>query len=161
LIATALLAAALAASPASGKIVVFTQDGSLADRDFESTTLPRLRALAEERGLALEVRHAASGVPAEVHVTPLLVYQDAAGRSIFRGRYSDLDRFAQFLRTVRSAPLEGEPVHHENTPVWRRGRSVVIAPIKITSLSGVLPARYDEHAFMDRARKARNAADAT
>ena len=154
MIATALLAAALAAGPVSGKIVVFTQDGSLAARDFESTTLPRLRALAEARGLALEVKPASAGAPADVHVTPLLVYQDAAGRSIFRGRYSDVDRFAQFLRTVRSAPLEGEPVHHENTPVWRRGRSVVIAPIKITPLTGTLPPRYDENAFLDRARRA-------
>jgi len=154
LIAAALLAAAITAAPASGKIVVFTEDGSLAARDFQTITLPRLRALAEQRGLSLEVRQAAAGSPAEVHVTPLLVYQDAAGRSIFRGRYSDVDRFAQFLRTVRSAPLEGDAVHHENTPVWRRGRSMVIAPIKITALTGTLPPRYDENAFLDRARRA-------
>src|SRR5262249_52825456 len=61
LIAAALLSAALAATPGSGTIVVFTQDGSLAARDFERSTLPRLRALAEQRGLALEVRQAAAG----------------------------------------------------------------------------------------------------
>ncbi|HEX4822790.1 MAG TPA: YceI family protein [Candidatus Polarisedimenticolaceae bacterium] len=154
MIAAALLAAALAAAPPSGTIVVFTQDGSLAAREFESVTLPRLRALAEQRGLALEIKPASAGAPADVHVTPLLVYQDAAGRSIFKGRYSDVDRFAQFLRTVRSAPLEGEPVHYDNTAVWRRGRSVVIAPIKVTSLTGTLPPRYDENAFLDRARRA-------
>ena len=154
MIAAALLSAALAASPPSGSIVVFTQDGSLAARDFESVTLPRLRALAEQRGLSLQIKSTSAGAPADVHVTPLLVYQDAAGRSIFKGRYSDIERFAQFLRTVRSAPLEGEAVHYENAPVWRRGRSLVIAPIKITSLTGTLPARYDENAFLDRARRA-------
>lgn len=149
-----LLAATVAAAPVSGRIVVFEQEGSLAARDFAANTLPRLRAIASERGLAVDVRDASTGAPAEVHVTPLLVYQDAQGRSIFRGRYSDLDRFAQFLRTVKSGPLEGAPAQHDNIAVWRRGRAVVLAPIKITSLTGTLPPRYDENAFLDRARRA-------
>jgi hypothetical protein len=156
LIASAfILAAAVSAtSPAAGRIVVFEQTGSAAARDFDARTLPQLRALATERGVALEVRDAASGAPAEVHVTPLLVYQDAQGRSLFRGRYSDLERFGQFLRTVKAGPLAGADTTHENMAVWRRGRAVVIAPIKITALSGTLPPRYDEHAFLDRARRA-------
>jgi polyisoprenoid-binding protein YceI len=144
----------LASLVAAAHLVVFRQDGSLADRDFATKSLPRLRELAAARDITLDLRDARAGAPGEVHATPLLVYQDASGRSIFRGRYTDLDRIAQFLRTVRAGPLANAETEHENMPVWRRGRTVVIAPIKITSLSGVLPARYDEHAFMDRARKA-------
>lgn len=155
MIAGIVLAAALAAAPAAdARIVAFTQRGSLAARDFEEKTLPRLRALAAARGIPLEVRDAAAGAPAEVHLTPLLVYQDAQGRSIFRGRYSDVDRFAQFLRTARTAPLADDPVRHERVAAWRRGRTVIVAPIKITALTGTLPPRFEERAFLDRARRA-------
>lgn len=152
--AIALAAALAAASHGTGRIVVFRQPGSLAARDFDDKVLPRITALAAARGLTVDVEDAAAGAPAEIHVTPLLVYQDGSGRSIFRGRYSDVDRFAQFLRTVKAGPLAGEPTSHDDIAVWRRGRAIVIAPIKITALTGTLPPRYDETAFVDRARKA-------
>ena len=106
ILSAAFLGAALAAaSPGSGRIIVFEQAGSIAARDFAEKSLPRIRALARERGLAMDVRDASTAAPAEVHLTPLLVYQDAQGRSIFRGRYSDVDRFAQFLRFDRRVPI--------------------------------------------------------
>ena len=156
MIAAALvLAAAVASAPATtGRIVVFTQAGSLAARDFETNVLPKIRALAASRGLAVDVRDASKGAPAEVHLTPLIVYQDASGRSVFRGRYSDVDRLAQFLRTVKAGPLAGDATVQQDMAVWRRGRAVIVAPIKITPLTGTQPPRYDEHAFMDRARRA-------
>lgn len=145
---------ALAALAAAARLVVFQQDGSLAAKDFAATSLPRLHELAAARGVALEVRDPRAGAPAEVHATPLIVYQDGSGRSIFRGRYSDLDRIGQFLRTVKSGPLTNADTPSENMAVWRRGRAVVIAPIKITALSGTIPGRHDEQAFAERARKA-------
>lgn len=144
----------LAALAAAARLVVFQQSGSLAARDFESKVLPKLREMAASRGVTIDVRDAHQGAPAEIHVTPLVVYQDANGRSIFRGRYSDLDRIAQFLRTVRSGPLANADTDNDNTAAWRRGRSVVTAPIKITPLTGTIPGRHDEHAFNERARKA-------
>lgn len=144
----------LASLVTAAHLVVFQQDGSLASRDFATKALPRLRELAAARGITLDLRDARAGVPDEVHATPLLVYQDASGRSIFSGRYTDLDRISQFLRTVRAGPLANAETAHENMAAWRRGRTVVIAPIKITPLSGVLPARYDERAFAERARRA-------
>jgi polyisoprenoid-binding protein YceI len=144
----------LASVVTAAHLVVFQQDGTLVNRDFTTKALPRLRELAKARGITLDLRDARAGAPDEVHTTPLLVYQDASGRSIFRGRYTDFERISQFLRTVRSGPLANAETTHENVAAWRRGRTVVIAPIKITALSGVLPARYDEHAFMDRARRA-------
>jgi len=138
----------------AGHLVVFQQHGSLAGNDFAAKALPRLRELTAARGLALDLRDAGAGAPGEVHATPLVVYQDALGRSIFRGRYTDLDRIGQFLRTVSAGPLANAETPYEDTPAWRRGRAVVIAPIKITSLSGSIPSRYDEHAFVDRARRA-------
>ena len=145
---------AVASLLTAAQLVVFQQGGSLAGDDFASKALPRLRALAAARGIALELRDARAGAPDEVHATPLLVYQDALGRSIFRGRYTDLDRIAQFLRTVRAGPLANADTSHENMAVWRRGRTVVIAPIKITALTGVMPKPYDERAFAERARRA-------
>ena len=145
-----LLATLLAAS----RLVVFQQSGSLAARDFQANTLPRLTEIATRRGIKVDLRDAAAGAPADVHLTPLIVYQDSQGRSIYRGRYSDVDRIAQFLRTAASAPLAGAPIPYDDAAAWRRGRLVVVAPIKITGLTGVLPARFDETAFAARARRA-------
>jgi len=145
---------ALAALVAAAHVVVFRQDGSLAERDFEAKALPRLRELAAGRGIAVELRDAKLGAPAEIHTTPSIVYQDAQGRSIYRGRYSDLDRVAQFLRTVAASPLANAETPQDEMAVWRRGRAAVIAPIKITPLSGTIPARHDEQAFAQRARRA-------
>jgi polyisoprenoid-binding protein YceI len=156
LIATALLLAAAVTKPPAptGRLVVFTQAGSIAATDFEANALPKVRALATARGITVDVRDVAAGAPAEVHVTPLIVYQDEQGRSIFKGRYADVDRLGQFLRTVKAGPLAGAPTPLQDMAVWRRGRAVLTAPIKITPLTGTQPPRYDEHAFMDRARRA-------
>jgi len=145
---------AVAALLVAAQLVVFQQEGSLAAYDFTTKALPQLRELAKARGLSLELKDAKAGAPEDVHTTPLLVYQDAAGRSIFRGRSTDLDRIAQFLRTVKAGPLANAETTHENMAVWRRGRAVVIAPIKITGLSGVIPARFDEGEFSASARNA-------
>jgi hypothetical protein len=145
---------AIASLLAAAHLVVFQQEGSLAAYDFAKKALPQLRELAKARGLKLDLRDARAGAPAEVHTTPLLVYQDPQGRSIFEGRSTELDRIAQFLRTVRAGPLANADVLHENTAVWRRGRAVVIAPIKITPLTGVIPGRHDEGAFAASARRA-------
>ena len=145
---------AIASLVAAAHLVVFQQEGSLAEYDFATKALPQIRELARSRGLVLDLRDARAGCPAEVHTTPLLVFQDGEGRSIYRGRPAELDRIAQFLRTVRAAPLANADVPHDDMAVWRRGRAVVIAPIKITSLTGVLPARFDEAAFAASARRA-------
>jgi hypothetical protein len=145
---------AIASLLAVARLVVFQQEGSLAAYDFATKALPQIRELAKARGIQLDLRDARKGCPAEVHTTPLLVYQDDQGRSIYRGRPTELDRIAQFLRTVRAGPLANADVTHEDMAVWRRGRAVVIAPIKITSLTGVLPARFDEAAFAASARRA-------
>jgi polyisoprenoid-binding protein YceI len=145
---------ALAAVAVAARLVVFQQDGSLPAVDFASKALPKLRELATARGVTLDLRDVKAGAPAEVHASPLLVYQDAGGRSVFRGRYTDLDRIAQFLRTVKSGPLANAETDNENTAAWRRGRAVVTAPIKITALSGTVPGRHDERAFAERARRA-------
>ena len=144
----------LATLLAASRLVVFQQPGSLAARDFQTNTLPRLTEIATRRGITVDVRDAAGGAPADVHLTPLIVYQDAQGRSIYHGRYSDVDRIAQFLRTAASAPLAGAAIPYDDAGAWRRGRLIVVAPIKITGLTGVVPSRFDETAFAARARRA-------
>ena len=145
---------AVASLLVAAQLVVFQQEGSVAAYDFTTKALPQLRELAKARGITLVLKDAKAGAPEDVHTTPLLVYQDAAGRSIFRGRSTDLARISQFLRTVKAGPLANAETTHENVAVWRRGRAVVIAPIKITGLSGVIPARFDESEFSASARNA-------
>ena len=145
---------AIGALLVAAQLVVFQQEGSPADYDFTTKALPQLRELAKTRGIALELKDAKKGAPEDVHTTPLLVYQDASGRSIFRGRSTEMDRISQFLRTVKAGPLANAETTHENMAVWRQGRAAVIAPIKITGLSGVLPAQFDEGAFLATASNA-------
>lgn len=143
----------LAALLAASRLIVFQQPGSLTSRDFEEKTLPRLAAIAAQRGIVVDVRDATKGAPSDVHLTPLIVYQDEKGRSIFRGRYADVDRIAQFLRTAAAAPLAGAPIPYENAAVWHRERLAVVAPIKITGLTGVRPPQFEPAVFAARARR--------
>jgi hypothetical protein len=76
---------ALAAVAVAARLVVFQQAGSLPVADFASNALPKIRELATARGVTLDLRDVKAGAPAEVHATPLLVYQDASGRSVFAG----------------------------------------------------------------------------
>jgi len=150
-----LLIAGAAWAERNEQLIVFTQPGAspLAER-FEEQTLPQVRDLAEEMGLELIVRDATAGVPEEVGITPLIVFQNHAGRSIYQGRYSTLDRLGNFITTSRFMPQGDGKLERQDTPVWDLGRAKVAAPIKITGLAGDPPADFDQAAFAQRMRDA-------
>ncbi len=134
-------------------LVVFIQPGAsaLAER-FEAEELPRIRALAQEMGLELVLRDAREGVPEAVGITPLIVFQNHTGRSIYQGRYATLDRLGNFITTARFMPQGEAKLVREDTPVWDLGRAQVAAPIKITDLAGTPPEGFDAALFEKNAR---------
>ncbi len=135
------------------QLLVFVQPGkSVVDRRFQEETLPQIRELAERMGVSVKVLNAAKGAPEEAAVTPLLVYQNHRGRSVYQGRTTTLDRIRNFIRTARFVPQGEAALVREDIPVWKYGRSRIWAPIKISPVTGTPPADYDDARFQREAR---------
>lgn len=145
--------AAWATSPE--ELVIFTQvTNSPASQHFTEVHLPALVQAAEELGLPVRILNAADGAPAEVRITPLVVYQNYRGRSIFQGRTKDASKLTHFIRTSRAVPPTNLEAEFEQVPVLERGRSRTATPLKITALRGTTPPGHDAAVFEEQARKA-------
>ncbi len=126
--------------PERGEVVALVQrTRSAVATDFEARWVAKLREAAYREGARLRVVDAGVGAPAEVGITPLLVYQNYRGRSIYQGRYTDPLRFVQFVRIARQVPQADEPLRRERALVARMGRSRVALQIKVTPLRGAIP----------------------
>jgi polyisoprenoid-binding protein YceI len=143
------------ADPPPEQLLVFVQpDASSVNRRFQQTILPRVREVAEEMGVFLAVLDSANGFPKEVAVTPLIVYQNHRGRSIYQGRTTTLDRIRNFIRTSRFVPQGEADLVRKDIPVWEYGRSRIWAPIKVSPVTGAPPEDYDNAEFQREARRA-------
>ncbi len=141
--------------PERGVLVVFTQPGaSKVAAHFDDNALEPIREAAAALEVPVHVVDARGGVPAEVKLTPLLVYQNHRGRSVYQGRYATVERVATFLRTGRYHPQQPVDLVRQNTPIWQRGRMKIATPIKIAALTGTLPEGHDPERFTQRARAA-------
>lgn len=125
-----------AAAPAE-QLIVFHQPGaSDLDAAFIENDLPGIQRLAEEAGVWFSLQEVTSehGAPEGVGITPLIVFQNHRGRSIYQGRYTTLDRVKNFMRTSRFLPQGDDALVRENLPVWDLGNAKVATPIKITAI---------------------------
>lgn len=138
-----------------GQVLVFVQPGlsPLQDR-FIAEDLPRIGEVAFEQRLPLLLVDARRAAPEEVGITPLIVYQNHLGRSIYQGRYTTLDRVRNFLQTSRLHAQGDAALTRDATPVWDLGRAKIGAPLKIAAVTGTPPASYDHAAFVAEARRA-------
>ena len=142
------------AAPDTGQLIVFVQPESSPVNDhFRQHALPEIRKLAAATGVSVHVVDTGQGAPAEVGLTPLIVYQNYRGRSVYQGRTTTPARIRNFMRTSRYVPQGKEPNRRENTPVWTGGRSRVWAPLKVAPVSVKKPAGYDHKAFVAAALK--------
>ncbi|MFZ2041294.1 MAG: hypothetical protein WAV08_11410, partial [Desulfobacterales bacterium] len=143
---------AFGAAPEAEQLIVFVQPGlSEVDRVFQSEQLPAIRKVASDLGVPLHVVAAGSGAPAEIAVTPLIVFQNHRGRSVYQGRTTTPGRVRNFMRTSRFVPQGEAPNHREQIPVWPNGRSRVWAPLKVAAVTGTQPAGYSHEAFLEEA----------
>jgi hypothetical protein len=130
------------------QLIVFEQpDISPVAKSFRQRHLPQIQKLAQTLGLDLHVVDAHKGSPAEIGITPLIVYQNHRGRSIYQGRTTTPARIRNFIRTSRFVPQGIEPNRREDIPIWAKGRSRVWAPLKVAPLSGTPPRNHDHKKF--------------
>ncbi len=150
--------AILAAAPAgatTGQLLVFNGPArSEVAREFRSQIVPRLKTLAGELDVEFRFMEHSHGVPASVTVTPLIMFQNHLGRSVYQGRYLDLERIRTFVRTAQRVAQGDDATTRQDVPVWAFGRARIATPLKITLLSGEVPEGFDPAEFEGRARAA-------
>jgi polyisoprenoid-binding protein YceI len=144
---------ALAASEPE-QLIVFVQTGASAvDTAFQNERLAEIRRLADQMNVRVRVVDATGGVPEEIALTPLLVYQHHRGRSIYQGRPNTPKRIQNFIRTSRYVP-QGKAINRrEQIPVWQNGRTRTWAPLKVAAVTGTPPEDYDHEIFVGKAIK--------
>ena len=131
------------------QVIVFTQPGkSPVDDMFQERYLPEIIDLAESMGVGVQVVEVHKGAPAEVTITPLIVYQNYRGRSIYQGRTTTPERIRNFIRTSRYVPQGKDPNRRESIPIWQSGRARAWAPLKVAAVTGSRPSDYDHDAFV-------------
>ncbi len=140
----------------SEQLIVFTQpEATDLARAFETEHLPAIEKLAAEMGLAFIVKDVTEGaLPEEVGITPLVVFQNHRGRSVYQGRYTTLDRLGNFVQTARFMPQGGEKREIRDAIGMRDGRATVVLPLKVTPLSGAVPEGHADAALADEIRQA-------
>ena len=136
------------------RLIVFVQPGvSPVDTAFRENRLPLIRKMAREMGVSLHEIDARKGSPAEVALTPLIVYQNHRGRSIYQGRTTTPNRVGHFIRTSRFVPQGQAANRRQDIPILQQGRSRIWAPLKVAAVTGTRPADYDHDAFVAEALK--------
>lgn len=154
LLVVGLLAANLAWA-ANGELIVFTGDaGHAVTKDFVDKYLPQVKALAKTMDLGLVEKQVSKGAPEGVTYTPSIYFQNHLGRSLFIGRYQNLDKLRNFIRTVSRMPQASATNEKHDVLVWYSDRATVYSPVKLTALSGDLPQDHDEAAWHKAALKA-------
>lgn len=134
------------------QIIVFTQP---TDKIFIEKTYPQLRAYCLARKITILERSITEGLPAEITTTPAVVFQNPKGRSIYSGRYVAFSSVVNFIRNCRFFPTElTEKDCKTNVLALKNGRSTIVAPLKITNLTGNLNSNFSQNDFQTAATAA-------
>lgn len=140
------------ASPETEQLIVFVQPGkSPVNKRFIESSLPKIRKLADSMDVRMYVVDATRGAPQTVTLTPLIVYQNHRGRSIYQGRTNTPARVRNFIRTSRFVPQGEELNRRRHIPVWPQGRNRVWAPLKVSTVTGTQPDSYQKEKFIAEA----------
>lgn len=131
-------------SSQEGTLILFTNESQSVISPEE---IKSIQSVAEESHIHFEKVDAKDGLPVEVKTTPSLYFQNRKGRSQYYGRYDNLSRIKNFVRTCKLAHQKDTPNIKESILVWQDGRSDITAPMKVTSLAGSVPTDYDEAQF--------------
>lgn len=134
------------------KLIIFLQQTvSPVSEAFSNSLLPEIQSLSAQMDIPVSIVDVNKYAPAEVAITPLIVFQNHRGRSIYQGRFTTIDRIRNFIRTSRFVPQGAEPNKKENIPIWKNGRERIWAPLKITPVTGHPLKGHDHQAFEKQA----------
>lgn len=135
-------------------LVVFVQPQAEVDAAFISGWLPAADSLAQSLGIELKTIEVEAGVPEGIDLTPLFVYQNHLGRSVYQGRWKTLGRLRNFVRTSRSIPQGEALLDREGVLVSEVEAMKVVASLKITEPAGSPPENFDYAQFLEKSRAA-------
>ena len=127
------------------QLIIFWQPQT--DQLFRNQCLPEIEAYTKQQGIALIVKNATEGLPASITTTPAIVFQNALGRSIYAGRYMEINTIKNFIRTARLVAQPEVLLEKEAVLTWKPGRAKILAPLKVTPLQGQVPANYNAEHF--------------
>ncbi len=131
-----------------GELIVFSGDAkNPVERDFHDKFLPKIKEMAKAQGVTVIEKSIAKGIPEQVNFTPAIFFQNHLGRSLFIGRYQNIDKVQTFVRTVTRMPQAWVTNEKHDVLVWQRERARIYSPIKLTPLDGVIPPGFDQAAF--------------
>ncbi len=134
----------------SQTLILFTQ----AENPVISTKdIDEIRTLAQSMKIDFVLKNEANGLPESVTTLPSLYFQNRKGRSRYYGRYKNISRLKNFIRTSKLAHQKDLPNLKKSMLVWKSGRADVTAPIKMTDLSGEIAADFDQKNFRAEAAK--------
>lgn len=137
------------------QLIVFTQKtNSEVNAVFMEEMLPQIKALASEEGISFIFSEIDEIAPKDVSYTPFIAFRNTRGTSYFSGRWNQMSKIKNFIRSSRVLHQGKEPNYKENILVWQNGRMNMFAPLKITALQGKLPRNYNAETFMKDAMAA-------
>lgn len=138
----------------NGTLIVFVQpEKSAVARDFNENYFRKISELAGNHSLNFRLYDASKGAPAEITMTPMIAIQSERGLSFYQGRYSNLKRIKNFVRTSAYVSSGQEKWPMENMPVYQIGRLKVAAVFKIGQLAGAIPKDFNQEAYLKEAKK--------
>lgn len=126
------------------KVVLFVQTDNQIMLDKE---VQALETLAESMEISFTKVTDKQGLPAEVTTLPSIYFQNRNGRSRYYGRYNNISRIKNFIRTCKLSHQKDLPNVKKNVLVWENERADISAPIKVTNLSGNVPKDYNPEEF--------------
>jgi len=140
------------ASASTGKLIVFIQTaGSAVDDIFMQTHFPAIQNMTHEMGVQIVVHDVSLGVPESVTITPLMVFQNHRGRSVYQGRTTTPRRIQNFIRTSRFVPQGQTANQLAQIPIRKMNHTQVWAPVKVSPLTGHQPEGYNNDIFIREA----------
>ncbi len=128
----------------SGKLILFKSDSNSIILDEE---IDALQKLAANQQISLIVKDDNNGLPKEVKTLPSIFFQNENGRSFYVGRYNNIPRLRNFIRTSKLVHPKDSLKNLNNVLVWKEGRADIIAHVKITKPQGKIPNSFDLNSF--------------
>ena len=134
---------------AQDQLIVFVENNKSAVSNEFNKQLNAIKDLSTKGILELSVLDISeTGAPAEITITPLIVFQNYRGRSIYQGRTNTLPRIKNFIQTSRYV-AQAKKLNIRNTiPIWNLGRTRIWSPIKIVPVTGTIPKGYNHDEFV-------------
>ena len=124
-------------------LVLFTNEEAL----ITQGEIDNLADLSKNLKLEFKVHHAGNGLPSDVTTLPSIYFQNRKGRSKYYGRYTNLDRIHNFVRTCKLVHKKDGVSPTKDLLVWKNGKADIDAPLKISPLAGTSPKDFDAENF--------------